>query len=219
MLAGINGAGKSSFLGSLLEQDGATWFNPDSFTRDLVAGGYTHEAANSAAWKEGVRRLQQALASNRNYAFETTLGANTIPRLLRQACDQHEVTVWFCGLSTPELHIARVAARVAAGGHDIPEARIRARYDSSRANLIGLLAHLHALHVYDNSQPSDANGEVEPALVLEMDRERILYPVSAEDIAQTPGWAKPIAMAAIEARGGSQFVAGTRPGMASTPEP
>ena len=50
-----------------------------------------------------------------------------------------EVRVWYVGLSSPELHLARVRARVAKGGHDIPEAQVRARYDSSRLNLIRLL--------------------------------------------------------------------------------
>ncbi len=36
VLAGVNGAGKSSLLGRFLQEDGATWFNPDAFTRDLV---------------------------------------------------------------------------------------------------------------------------------------------------------------------------------------
>jgi predicted ABC-type ATPase len=200
VLAGVNGAGKSSLLGAMLREDGATWFNPDAFTRGLVAQGWPHDEANAEAWQEGTRRLRQAIADGDDYAFETTLGANTIPRLLREASADHEVTIWFCGLSSVGLHIERVAARVAAGGHDIPEARIRARYDSSRANLIELLPHLSALHVYDNSRPADAEGQVEPFVVLEMDRDGIHYPITPEELEQTPEWAKPIVMAALEAR-------------------
>ncbi|MCD0277745.1 hypothetical protein JWH04_01950 [Xanthomonas melonis] len=155
VLAGVNGAGKSSLLGSLLREDGATWFNPDAFTRALVEQGWILDDANAQAWQEGVRRLRQAMADGSDYAFETTLGANTIPRLLREACAQHTVAIWFCGLSNVELHIARVAARVAAGGHAIPEHKIRERYDASRANLIALLPHLSVLHVYDNSAPAE----------------------------------------------------------------
>jgi predicted ABC-type ATPase len=200
VLAGVNGAGKSSLLGAMLREDGASWFNPDAFTRELVELGWPHEEANAEAWQEGTRRLRQAIADGDDYAFESTLGANTIPRLLREACADHEVTIWFCGLSSVGLHIERVAARVAAGGHDIPEARIRARYDSSRANLIELLPHLSALHVYDNSRPADAEGQVEPFVVLEMDRDGIHYPITPEELEQTPEWAKPIVMAALEAR-------------------
>ncbi len=201
MLAGVNGAGKSSLLGSLLREDGATWFNPDAFTRALVEQGWILDDANAQAWQEGVRRLRQAMADGSDYAFETTLGANTIPRLLREACAQHTVAIWFCGLSTVELHIERVAARVAAGGHAIAKHKIRERFDASRANLIALLPHLSVLHVYDNSAPADAAGQVAPLLVLEADRSGLQYPQTPEELAQVPDWAKPIVMAALETRG------------------
>ncbi|WP_313398704.1 AAA family ATPase [Stenotrophomonas sp.] len=199
VLAGVNGAGKSSLLGMLLQQDGATWFNPDAFTRQLVERGWPLQDANATAWQEGTHRLRAAMADNRDYAFETTLGANTIPKLLREACQQHEVTVWFCGLESIELHLQRVAERVANGGHDIPEEKIRQRYDSSRLNLIELLPHLTTLHVYDNSRPPDAEGQVEPLLVLEVDRGRILCPTEQEEFAQVPEWAKPVVWAALKA--------------------
>ena len=53
-------------------------------------------------------------------------------------------------VDTPGLHIARVRARVARGGHDIPEARVRDRFDTSRLNLIRLLPRLTELVVYEN---------------------------------------------------------------------
>jgi predicted ABC-type ATPase len=200
VLAGVNGAGKSSLLGMMLREDGANWFNPDSFTQALVEAGWPPDEANAEAWQEGARRLREAIANGADHAFETTLGARTIPRLLREACNLHEVTVWFCGLEGAALHIERVAARVAAGGHHIAEDKIRGRYDSSRANLIALIPYLAALRVYDNSRPPDADGYVEPLLVLDMDREGIRYPETPEDLEQTPQWAKAIVMAALDAR-------------------
>ena len=200
VLAGVNGAGKSSLLGAMLAEDGAVWFNPDAFTRRLVERGWPLEEANATAWQEGTRRLRSAMADDLDYAFETTLGANTIPALLREACArQHEVNIWFCGLENVELHLQRVAARVARGGHDIPEGKIRQRFDSSRSNLIELLPHLTTLHVYDNSLPAGADGRVEPLLVLEVERGRILCPATQEEFAQVPEWAKPIVWAALKA--------------------
>ncbi len=190
-----------SLLGSLLQEDGATWFNPDAFTRQWVEQGWALDEANVQAWEEGVRRLRRAMDEGHDYAFETTLGAQTIPRLLLDACAQHRIAVWFCGLSSVELHVQRVAARVAAGGHAIAEHKIRERFDASRANLITLLPHLAVLHVYDNSAPTDAAGQVEPLLVLELDHAGLHYPATAGQLAQVPDWAKPIVMTALEARG------------------
>ena len=36
VLAGVNGAGKSSIGGQLLVSAGLTWFNPDTFARELA---------------------------------------------------------------------------------------------------------------------------------------------------------------------------------------
>lgn len=112
VLAGVNGAGKSSVGGYLLQQAGLSWFNPDTFARELVAAlGSSQTEANAAAWQEGIRRLDAALEEGHHYAFETTLGGRSVPARLKAATVSHDVLVWFCGLSTPEQHISRVRAR------------------------------------------------------------------------------------------------------------
>ena len=64
VLAGVNGAGKSSVGGHLLEQAGLAWFNPDTFARELMAAtGCDQNQANGAAWQEGMRRLKAAMAN------------------------------------------------------------------------------------------------------------------------------------------------------------
>jgi predicted ABC-type ATPase len=126
VLAGVNGAGKSSIGGHLLEREGLTWFNPDTFAREFKAAtGCDQETANARAWQEGMRRLDEAIAKGWNHAFETTLGGKSVAAKILEATKTHDVLIWFCGLSSPELHIARVNARVAAGGHPIPEEKIR----------------------------------------------------------------------------------------------
>lgn len=201
VLAGVNGAGKSSIGGYLLRQAGLAWYNPDTFARELVAAtGCSQVDANAAAWQEGVRRLDEAIANRQNFAFETTLGGNSIPARLRNAATTHDVIVWFCGLSSAEQHIARVRSRVQMGGHDIPAAKIRERFTSSLANLIALMPHLMHLRVYDNSQDA-APGEAvpDPVPVLEMVSGRLTWPTTAEDLRHTPEWAKPLVEAALDA--------------------
>ena len=154
--------------------------------------------ANSAVWRQGVRLLKRAIAEHLDFAFETTLGGNTITKLLAQAAQQGiEIYVWYVGLSTPELHIRRVQARVLRGGHDIPEADIRRRFEHSRSNLIALLPSLTALRVFDNSADADpaAGHTPSPILVLHMEKGKILNP---RDLPRTPNWAKPIVTAALK---------------------
>jgi predicted ABC-type ATPase len=204
VLAGVNGAGKSSIGGYLLERAGFSWFNPDTFARELKAAtGCDQVTANSLAWNEGMRRLDGAIARRTNYAFETTLGGETVTSRILDATRTHDVLVWFCGLSSPELHIARVKARVAAGGHPIPEEKIRERYLSAQLNLIKLMPHVAYITVYDNSVEAGADGTVpDPSSVLEMENGEVLFP-TLDDLAQlerTPEWAKSILEAAL--RGG-----------------
>jgi len=200
VLAGTNGAGKSSIVGATIRASAAEYFNPDEAAAAIrgASPGMTGAEANSQAWHEGKRLLERAIAEQLDFAFETTLGGNTITHLLEQALDAGmEVRIWYVGLSSPELHIARVRARVAKGGHDITEGDIRKRYDRGRLNLIQLLPRLTELRVYDNSDEADPSSGVAPApkLVLHLDGGRIM---NAGALASTPDWAKPIVAAAMK---------------------
>jgi predicted ABC-type ATPase len=203
VLAGTNGAGKSSLAGAMFLHAGAEFFNPDQAARLIRARhpGASQTDANSAAWQEGKRLLERAIAERLTFAFETTLGGTTMTALLERALSAGlEVRIWYVGLSSPELHLERVKARVARGGHDIPAAQVRARYDSSRLNLIRLLPRLTELRVYDNSTDADPRAGVAPtpALVVHMVRGKI---VESCPLARAPGWAKPILAAAMQIAG------------------
>ena len=94
----------------------------------------------------------------------------------------------------------RVAARVKAGGHDIPEAKIRERYPRALHNLIALMPHLASLRVYDNSTDVGPGDPVpDPRLVLELADGTPVFPKAddAAALARTPDWAKPLVEAAI----------------------
>ena len=203
VLAGVNGAGKSTAGERELTQAGLVWFNPDTFTRKLMeASGASLEDANAMAWQQGVRQLDTALTNGTDYAFETTLGGNTIARKLREANKTHDVLMWFTGLDSPEHHIARVQQRVARGGHDIPAAKIRERFESSRKNLIVLLPHLTQLQVYDNSTDAILGQPMpNPRLLLQLEHGRITYPNDIDTLKHTPDWAKPILEAILSRLG------------------
>ena len=184
----------------MFRQAGAEYFNPDEATaRILVANPDVSTAeANSAAWDEGKRLLERAIAERLHFAFETTLGGHTISALLHEALAAGiEVRMWFVGLSSPELHMARVRSTVARGGHDIPEEKIRERYDRSRINLIELMPRLTALRIVDNSFDADphAGRSPRPTLILHLAEGKILKMV---ELSKTPRWAKALVAAAVK---------------------
>lgn len=200
VLAGTNGAGKSSIAGATIRSRHGEYYNPDEAARawrEAHPDG-TAEAANAAAWEFGRQMLEKAIRERKDFAFETTLGGNTIVTLLESAADAGlDVRIWYTGLNSVELHLKRVRQRVKLGGHDIPEEMIRRRYEAGPRNLIRLLPKLAALRVYDNSEAADpAVGDApEPRLVLHCERGRIKGPA---DLARTPEWAKPIVARAME---------------------
>jgi len=201
ILAGVNGAGKSSIGGTALLANGLIWFNPDTFSRELrrKAPDMNLQEANASAWSEGFRRLRQAIDELENFAFETTLGGNSITAELIRAAHTHDIHIWYAGLASADLHIRRVAERVAAGGHDIDSDNIRKRYTSSPANLIKLMPFLHELQVYDNSTDADEQGVVpDPILVLHLREGKVLFPASDDELHATPDWIKPIVSAALK---------------------
>lgn len=203
MLAGCNGAGKSSIGGQAFQTAGIPYFNPDAAAREAIAIARTYGRhltqgeANAWAWHEGVKRLRRAIAEHGNYALETTLGGDTIVGLLLEAADAGlTVNVWFVGLDSVELHFARVRQRVARGGHDIPRADIERRYVRGRLNLLRLLPKLHQLIVYDNSAQVEIGGpaNVEPRLLLGTIDGLI---TGSSDLSATPAWAKPMVEVAL----------------------
>jgi len=200
VFAGTNGAGKSSVVGTGFTAAGAEYFNPDEMAKwvRIANPDLSHDQANGIAWNLGRERLERAITDRASFAFETTLGGNTITTLLEKAANEGiHVRMKFVGLASPELHIARVRARVASGGHDIPEDKIRERYQKSRLNLIRLLPKLAELLLYDNSREADPKRGItpHPMLLLHMKRGRIL---KIGRPATIPGWAKPILAAALK---------------------
>jgi predicted ABC-type ATPase len=100
-----------------------------------------------------LRRLRELAGARADFAFESTLAGRTyapwLASLRRSGYHVHIVYLW---LSSPELAVARVAARVRLGGHAVPEEDVRRRYRSGLRNLFTLYRPLAAdWQVLDNS--------------------------------------------------------------------
>jgi predicted ABC-type ATPase len=196
VLAGVNGAGKSSVGGANLRANGQDWYNPDEIAREMQLRFPERQSRDidGQVWREGLNRLRHAIRTNTNFAFETTLGGNSITVTLLDAIAVGvPVWVWYCGLGSPELHIDRVAARVARGGHDIPEHKIRERYASSMRNLCRLAPGLDKLAVYDNSMPLGRNGLPDIRELVSVENGKIMRLDT-----NMPDWAKPVAAVCLQ---------------------
>lgn len=195
VIAGVNGAGKSSVAGASIRLAGGEYFNPDEVARQLQSedASLSQYDANSRAWKTGYEQLVYAIQQDIDYTCETTLGGHSITQRLHEAIESGvQVRIFYVGLSSPELHIERVKYRVSKGGHDIPKEIIRKRYISSIHNMMSLLPGCEQVVVLDNSAPMNNN---QPQI-------KKLFTVNAGFITiieQTmPLWAKPLAATGLK---------------------
>lgn len=197
VLAGVNGAGKSSVVGSRIRATGGDYFNPDEYARFLLekARAKNTDEANGNAWQQGFQWLQDAIKNDTHYTFETTLGGHSICSRLKAAIDKGiQVRVIYVGLSSAQKHIARVQARVKNGGHAIPNQTIEQRYTNSKLNLIELINHgLDELVVWDNSAEL-LDGRPHAKKVFHFKKQAWILPPDNS----CPDWAKSLASTTIK---------------------
>lgn len=194
VLAGPNGGGKSSVGGRQLLDQGGRYFNPDVVARQLSDEQPDVPLAelNSRVWSHMRDQLKTSIVEGTNFAFESTLGGSSITGLLKDGARAgSRVRVWFVALADAEMHIERVRARAAGGGHAIPEDKIRERYDSSREHVRQLLSIAYEVRVFDNSETVDTASGVRatPKLLVHVRESQLVYCCPA---AQVPQWAQDI---------------------------
>ena len=153
IIAGCNGAGKTTASFTVLpEMLGCREF----VNADEIAAGLSPFNPEGVAIQAGrlmIDRIIYLLKEGETFAFETTLATRSYVKLIRQAQKRgYFVTLLFFSLSTPEQAVARVAKRVAMGGHDIPMDVIYRRYEAGLSNLFQLyMPVVDNWSLYDNS--------------------------------------------------------------------
>ena len=135
VIAGPNGAGKTTFAREYLPEE-ARW--PTFLNADVIAARLRPEAPERAAFAAGrlmVERLRESAGRGEDFAFETTLAGRTYARLIPAWRRRgYRVALVYLRLPHADFAVARVRQRVTQGGHSIPEADIRRRFERSGEN-------------------------------------------------------------------------------------
>lgn len=129
IISGCNGSGKTTASYTILPDllNCRQFVNSDEFAKSLSP--FDPAAASVTASRYMVVKINYLLERLEDFAIETTLATRSLLRIVQQAQSLgYEVTVLYFWLATPEMAIQRVHERVAAGGHNIPDAVIRRRY-------------------------------------------------------------------------------------------
>jgi predicted ABC-type ATPase len=153
IIAGPNGAGKTTFAREFLPNEAnCTIF----INADLIAAGLAPFAPETAAIKAArlmLGEIEANVKAGYSFAFETTLAGKAYAKhIVDWKKSGYHITLFFLSLPNAEFAIERVAARVAGGGHHIPEPTIRRRFKSGLNNFNCLYKPLaDSWSLYDNS--------------------------------------------------------------------
>ncbi len=153
VIGGPNGAGKTTFAREFLPREAGI----ERFVNaDLIAAGispFNPELAALAAGRLFLAEIERLIAARESFAFESTLaGLRQAEWLRRMKRLGYSIEIVFLRLPSPEMAVARVAARVRQGGHNVPAESIRRRFHRGWANFHSTYRMLaDAWAVYDNS--------------------------------------------------------------------
>lgn len=129
IIAGCNGAGKTTATyGQLPELLGCSQFvNSDEFAKSFSP--FQPEAASISASRYMLMKVRYLFQKRSDFCIETTLATRTLVKMVKEAqANGYSVSILYFWLSSPELAIERVRARVETGGHNIDEETVRRRY-------------------------------------------------------------------------------------------
>ena len=162
LLAGGNGAGKSTFYRTQLEPKGIPFVNADILARQLFPEHpeqHSYEAANIA------QELRfQFLKEGRSFCFETVFShVSKIDFVAQAKAIGFEIVLVFIHLDQVELNSARIAQRLTEGGHDVPPEKVISRIPRTLVNIkqaIPLCDHVYILNNSRQDSPFQRIAEI-----------------------------------------------------------
>lgn len=152
VLAGSNGAGKTTFYELYLERLGLPFVNADRIAQLLDPSLPEDVAYRAAKIADAARRelLKQGLSFCMETVFSDPVG-DKVQFLKDAQTEGYAVIGVFITLSDPALSTARVSQRVDRGGHDVPDAKLASRFARTAQNIQAALRFVNVGLLIDNS--------------------------------------------------------------------
>lgn len=146
IIGGVNGTGKSSFVGSLKMQttELGIIIDPDKITSSV--NGNIIQGARIA-----IKQIENCIEKGISFTQETTLtGAKTTVTAKMAKEKGYYIKLYYIGLDSQEESIKRIKNRVEKGGHNIPEADVKRRYENRFKTLKEILPYCDEAIFVDN---------------------------------------------------------------------
>lgn len=165
LLAGVNGAGKSTFY-SLPKGNGPLFpfcdnkrfshlplINSDNIVRSI--GSWQDSGDQFEAGRLALKAIRDCFKRGASFCQETTLSGMGIIRNINTAKELgYKVGIVYVGVESVDIAKQRVRHRVESGGHGIPDSDIERRYLSSFNNLNKVMSICDRVLLCDNSSPN-----------------------------------------------------------------
>lgn len=158
IIAGPNGSGKSTLTTSkILAQHGILpehYINADEIAKELAVRipEYSAEQREREAFRQARTLRQNYREQGISFAFETVFShPSTLLDMQKCRASGFEVFLFFVTTKSAQINVARIVGRVRSGGHNVPEDRIRARYERTMRLFPRIVEEADSAYVYDNS--------------------------------------------------------------------
>ena len=164
VIAGPNGAGKTTFAQKFLPKYRGCF---EFVNADLIAGGLSPFAPERAAIRAGrimLKQIHYLGNQGADFGFETTLSGKTYLKLFHDLMMRrgYHIHLFFLWVSSITLALQRIEARVQNGGHSVPEAIVRRRFEKGLFNFFNYYQPVvESWAIYDNS------GEIPRTIAFE----------------------------------------------------
>lgn len=163
LLAGGNGAGKSTFYRTQLAPRGMPFVNADEIAREVFPDNPEAHSYQAAGIAENLRN--ELLEEGRSFCFETVFShPSKIDFMARAKALDYQVILVFVYLNSPDLHKARISQRIEEGGHAVPEDKVESRLPRTMEHMktaIQLADQAYLLDNSDDEQPFELKAFID----------------------------------------------------------
>lgn len=157
VFVGPNGSGKSSIISQLVNIEESNYICPDNFY--LKVEGATEEERYVLAINEAERVRYQLLSKGEDFIFETVGSKEDKLEFLEHAKRLgYTIICVFVTTKSHLINIQRIKDRVAQGGLDVPDKKVRDRYYRAMELLHRYLLIADSNIIVDNSDEPTAIG-------------------------------------------------------------
>ena len=151
ILAGGNGAGKSTFYRTQLEPLGLQFINADILAKELYPQAPEEHSYDAA--KLATEMRFRLLNEGRSFCFETVFSHPSKIDFVAQAkALGYQIILVFIHLDTVSLNQARVAQRLSEGGHNVPDEKVANRIPRLLQNIKQTLPLCDQVRILNNSR-------------------------------------------------------------------